>query len=314
MSITLYFLKVNINSHIFNVYENKDEFDRIIKLLYNSIKDDIEYKREEKRMDEDGDVHPYEASYKFNSIEKYEGELNYTITGNIVKKTQIYIKEIDEHTGIIRKRPVDNSEVVRFHFDLHKEIVAFHRTNRFGFSDFNLAFKYLLNNSVQGLNEEYHFEVSLLKQGLDVQEIKKQLKEIGDLETLKIEIIPPNPDDELLDNIQENGEEYLTSIKAGNVTQTSILFTSKAPQGLNLESGIIKNELEKIDKIHSKLSSEEATRKGYVNVEASNKNGRSFTTKDSNPVKVRLDDRPQSLYDFAVACKKKISTLISSLL
>ncbi|MFJ7512553.1 hypothetical protein ACIQW7_24350 [Peribacillus simplex] len=103
-AIKLYFLKANINSHIFNVYENNEEVDRIVKLLYKNIKDDVEYKVEEVRADEDGDEFLYEASYKFNSIERLDGELKYTIVGNVVKKSNIYVKDMDEKTGEIKKR------------------------------------------------------------------------------------------------------------------------------------------------------------------------------------------------------------------
>lgn len=314
MSVTLYFSKININSHIYNVYEDKKELKRILDLVYLKIKDGVEYKREAQKYQENGETYLYDANYKFSNIHKLDGELKGTIVGTIIKNSKLFINEVDEKTGKIKKKAVPNSEVIDFYFDVHNEIVAFHTTNRFGYQEFNLAFKHLLNISTSEPDEEYNFEVSLLKKGLNVKDIKKELKNIGKLEMLKIEIIPPNPDDGLLDNIQKNGEKYLNSIKAGNITNTSTIFISKTQKGLNLDAKVIEEELEMINKIHPRLSSEEATQNGYVTVEATNKNGRFYTTNDNKPVKDTLDDKPTNPLEFAKACKRKISSILNSLL
>ncbi|QAS54440.1 hypothetical protein [Halobacillus litoralis] len=313
MSKTLYFSKVNINSHILRVYEDKKEFERVIKELYVKIKDDVEYVSEAIQMDDEGNPYTHKEIYKFKSIEKYKDELDFTITGKVFKTMTIFIGEENGETGEIKKIPAEHTEGIEFYYDLYKEIITFNTTSRFGYVKFNDVFKKLLNKCMSTKNERYYFEVSLLREGLNVNEIKKQLKSIGELETLRIEIMPPNPDDELLDSIQSNGEEYLDSYKDGNVTQRSILFTSRAPEGLNVDSSMIDNEIEQLDKIHSKLSSDEATLKGYVNVEATNKSGRFYTTNDSKPVKDKIE-KPSGLLDFAKECRSKINALVSNIL
>lgn len=314
MSITLYFSKVSLNSHIYEVYEKKLDLNSVLKELYLNIREGVEYVNEGLRIKEDGETYLYDASYSFNFIEKAGGELTDTVTGSVIKSAKLFINDIDEKTGKIKKRPIENKEAINFYFDVYNEIVVFHTTNRFGYKEFNSAFKELLNKCMSNEDETYNFEVDLVKQGLNVQDIKEQLYNIGSLQYLKIEVIPPNPDDDLLREIQENGEEYLGDLKAGNVTEKSILFTSSAPQGLNINSKIINKEIEGINNIHSKLSSKEATKLGYVNVEAMNQNGRVYSTKDSRPVKYTLDEKPQNLIDFAKACKRRLATLLGTFL
>ncbi|MFJ7932113.1 hypothetical protein [Peribacillus sp. NPDC096448] len=314
MSVTLYFSKVSLNSHIYEVYEQKLDLKNVLKTLYLNIREGIEYINEGLRIKEDGESFLYDASYSFNFIEKADGELVDTVIGSVIKTAKIFINDIDKKTGKMTKRAIDNKEVINFYFDVYQEIVVFHTTNRFGYKEFNMAFKELLNKCMFSQDVTYNFEVGLIKQGLNVQEIKQQLRDIGKLEYLKIEVIPPNPDDELLRGIQENGEEYLGDMQAGNVTEKSILFTSSAPEGLNINSKIINKEIEGIDNIHSKLSSNEATKMDYVSVEARNQNGRVYSTKDSRPVKYTLDEKPLNLLDFAKVCKRRLATLLSTFL
>lgn len=310
MSITLYFAKVNINSHIIEVYKNKRKFEEILKTIYLKIEDGINYYKNNLNITENGETYSYEANYKFNNITKFDDN---TIYGSIIKKSSLFVNDLNEETGEVTKRPVQNSEVIEFYFDVYKEIIAYYTTNRFGFSEFSLAFKELLNKSMTSTNEEYYFEVSVLKEGLDVRDIRNELKKIGKLESLRIEFIPPNPDDELLDGIQDNGEEYIENIKEGNITYTSTIFKSKGNTGLNVDGKLIQEEFDKINNIHPKLNHEKAIRNGYLTVEGVNKSGRSFSTNENKQIRDTLEEKPKSIQDFAVKCKQKIATLANSL-
>lgn len=309
MSVILYFSHINVNSHIHNVYEGTEELNSILKSLFLNIKEDSTYTQTENKHDENGEEYIYEAYFRFNLIEKFD---DYTIVGNVIKTSNLFINEVDERTGDIKKIPVENSEVIPFYFDVLNEIVAFYTRNRFGYKIFNSAFKQLLNKCMSTKKVKFNCEVTPVKKGLSVNELQTQLKRIGKLEMLKIEIIPPNPDDDLLDAIQQNGEEFINDIKSGNVTQKSTIFTSTAPGGLNIDAKIIKKELEKMDKIHSRLSGETAIKKGYVTVEATNTNGRTYSTNDNKPTKYKLSEKPKSLEAFAAVCKQKISAVLGS--
>ncbi|MFK7693319.1 hypothetical protein [Paenibacillus sp. HJGM_3] len=309
MSVTLYFSKVNLNSHIFKVYDKKIKLEETLDKLYTKINEKVEYTREDMKTVEYGETYTYDATYNFNFLEKLD--FPRSIVGSIFKKSPLFFNEVDSNTGKLRKMMVDNTEVIEFYFDVHKEIVVFYTTNRFGFQEFNHAFGELLNRSMSNAEENYYFDVSLLKEGLSVDRIKEQLKSIGKLHSLKIEIIPPNADDEFLDKIQKNGEKYLNNIKAGNVTQTSILFTSRNDEGLNLDAEIINEEIEKIEDIHSELSAELAIRNGYVKVEAESKEGRKYTTNDNRSIKDKLEEKPSNPILFAEVCRKKIESLLN---
>jgi len=161
-----------------------------------------------------------------------------------------------------------------------------------------------LNSHIFEVYEKYTFDISLLKKSLDITSIKRELKSIGPLKELKLEIKPPNPNSKLLDKIHKKGEEQIDTIKEANVTAKSIVFTSNAPGGLNLDANIIEREMDNINNIHSYLSSEEALSKGYAQVEAETTSGRSYSTKDNRPITVRIENHEKSKSNFMQVCRR----------
>lgn len=312
MSVTLYYSKINISSHILKIYNDKNVKNGIDKKILINVKDNISFTKEIIRLDSSGEEHIEELKYKFHAIEKFDSELDYTIVGKVIKDSTIFVSKYNEKTKQQIKVPTENSEVIDFFYDIKKEIVVFHTSNRFGYADFTNAFQELLNKSMEVEKEKYLFKVKLVREGLSLDKITKQLKEIGKIEKLTIEINPPNPDDELLDSIQKDGEKYLENIKKGNITQRSVLFASDAPEGLNIDASMIKEELSQISQIHSKLTAEEAQKKGYVYVGAINTSGRTFSTDDNVVVRDRIDTKPRNPKEFALMCKKKVSGILRS--
>jgi len=141
--------------------------------------------------------------------------------------------------------------------------------------------------------------------------LKTELKKYGNVEQLKIQIIPPNPEDDFLDEIQIDGEEFLDRFKDANVTQSITTYTSRAKEGINLDSDLINDKVDEIEQIHSGLKTEDSIGKGYVNVEALYKDGRKFTTEENKPKKVNLRKKPSNLIDFAKVCMSRVSALFS---
>ncbi len=306
MSSILFFSKVNLNSHIYSVYEDPDTLRILLNRLFTRIQNGVTYEREEPRIDEDGDVFIYKASYKFSSIDKFQETI---IVGNIIKTSNLLIKRINERTGEVTKIPVENSEIIQFYFDTRKEVVAFYTTQRFGYSEFNIGLKELINKCMKDNNEDYNFEVELIKSGLDIKTIKSELKKIRNIETLKIEIIPPNPDEPILEAIHNNGEEEINAYKAANITNRSILFSSKAPQGLNIDADIVEQEINRATTIHSTLTAEEAIKNSYVSVEAEAKDGSRYSTKDNRPLKRRIKEYQKTKNEFFEVCRRYVSSL-----
>lgn len=306
MSTTIYFSKLNVTSHMLKVYVKEKELNDILKKVFVNLKEGTSYDREDFRKVGE-EYHLYKANFKFKLIQKYDDN---TIVGSIIKTSNLFINKINEDTGVIKKIPVENSEIIEFYFDVHEEIIAFYTTNRFGYQEFNMAFEQLLNTCMVNELEKYTFDVVIKKNGLSVNEITKELKKIGKLESLKIEVIPPNADDDLLDSIQDDYEENLEEMIKGNVTHRSTIFTSKAPEGLNVDSKIIKEQIHMGEKIHSKLSSEEATGNGYVKFEATSKNGRTFSTDDHSPIKFKLQEVWKNTDELKKFLKEKVDAVL----
>ena len=101
--------------------------------------------------------------------------------------------------------------------------------------------KVLINKSINTYIEEekYIFDIELLRKAIDLLDIKQELLKIDDLSQLKINIIPPNPNKELLSKIRSSAETQLEEMTEANLTGESIIFESDAPGGLKIGSKII---------------------------------------------------------------------------
>ena len=200
----------------------------------------------------------------------------------------------------------DNYEAVCFYYNVYKEKVAFYTSNRLGYSEFNNAFEGILNKVLE--SEKVIFNIDLLKNSLNLDDIKKELKKIGVIKELKIEIKAPNPDSDLLDRIKENKGEYIADIKNAKVTKTSTVFTSNAPSGLNLDSKIIDEQLDRVDNIHYDLDSRTAVSKGYVDIYATG-NKVKYSTKDNGPIKSLIEESQKSLSGFVEVMRGMIGSI-----
>lgn len=305
MSTTLYYGKINLNSdHIFKVYEKPDLLKETLLKLKNSIKDGVVYKYTQIYKGEEVKIN----HYVFSDVDK----LDDGIYGKVVKKAPIFANQTDEK-GKLKKIAVDNEEIISFYFDVEREIVAFYTTNRFGYSEFCKAFASLITKSI---NEEYTqevfgFEVSLINNNLNMKEIQSSLKELGALEEITIDIIPPNPDEELLNELEKNMDKIrLKDYKTGNVTGRRSSLKSTSSTGLVIDSEIVKQELASVYDICPEITAEDAIKKGYATIEAKNTDGRTFSTNDKKPIKdIISDEVVNDKEEYCKTCKYKIGTL-----
>jgi len=309
MSHVLYVSKLNLTSHqIYDVYEEPKILTDILTKLLNQINDKIEHERIDRRTVNGEEQITYQAKYKFSAIEKNEDSI---IVGNLIKTSNLYFNAKKDGTDELVKDDVEFSEAIHFCFDLFKERVAFYTKKRFGYDEFNIAFTLLINEYINLEDDKkYIFETEIIKQAANIETIYNELNKIGNIKQLKITIKPPNPDDPLLDEIHINIEEYLKDIKEGNITDTSSLFNSSAPEGIKLNSKIVKAEFGKIDEIHSKLSDEVALQNNYVIVEAETKSGRQYSTKKRKPLTIEIKDYQAYGPEFIKACKNIFSAMI----
>lgn len=312
MDKKLYYGKINLNSHIFEVYDRKNSLSNITKLIMLNFKEDIKYIRDDLLFkDDNGEEIRYRAEYKVNYINKLID--SNSIVGTIIKTSDLLANDIDEKTGEITKIPVPNKEIIKFYYDVSSELVCFSRTIRFGYAEFCKAFESILNSCMDINGEEYVFNVDLLREGIDINSIKKSLDNMKNIESLEIKITPPNPDNDLLGEIEKNSEDVIGSMKLGNITSKSILFTSKAPTGLNIKAKEIQDSIGMAENLHSKLSVENSTKKNYIEIDAKAKNGRIFSTKNTKPVTNFIDENITGDHEFAQVCKNMMRSIISSL-
>ena len=228
------------------------------------------------------------------------------VEGWIYKESLLHYKTL-ENNKELTPRSVKNTEAIRFYFDLEHEIIGYSKKPRFGYKEFMEAFVNILNDGLKTGELPLFFTISQCTKGLDLADIKKGLKGIHQIKELQINIQPPNPNRKLLEELQSLGEGELANMKTANVTQMSILFSSSGDSGLNLDADLIDGELDKLQGIHNKLTVEEATKNGYVRVNATSKTGRRFSSEDKLPFRKVIS----SPGEFIEACKDAILELLA---
>lgn len=313
---TIYFSKMNLNSHIYEVYEaenSRQKLNEILKDIYVSIRDDIYFEKNIFGFDEEGTQHQQVITYKIVQIDASIDETGLAIAGRLVKNATLFISKLEDD-GTITKLPVENDEVVDFYFDIEKEIIAYNRSHRFGHKEINEAFENILNKMFEEeiADKEdslpYYIKMENLREGLSIENIKTQLKEIGRIKELTLEIVPPNPDGDILDDMGNDGEGYLKELQEARITHRKLTLTSRDAAGLQIDEELIEEELGHINNIHSELSSERAIENGYVVVQGVSQNGMTFSTRDSKVRSAKIETTNR-LSEFASYCRDKIQQL-----
>jgi hypothetical protein len=306
MSKTLYFAKVNINSEsIYKIYRTEVNVDDIMSKLAAKIQNKIKHIHTIEQIVK-GETLITKQEFSFTGINKLEINSELMIVGGIVKTAKIFVNSINKTTGEITTIPIDSDEIVNFCFYPKEEIVAYYCPRRFGYQTFIYAFQGLINKA---FNEE-HFNVSTITNGVSLDNIKESLKKIKNIKTLQIDIIPPNPNGDLRRSLRENAENKIKSFELGRITERSTIFKSSYKDGLDTDSEEISKELDDVTAIHSKLSMEEATKNGYVNVVATNGRGTIYNTNTQKVVKHRMPDHIAGDHNFAKFCKSIIEKVL----
>lgn len=311
MGKVMYFGKVNINDpKIYEIYKGIASVEDIMERVHVGIKNKLCF-IDEIPYEIDGEEKVMEQVFSFTGISRLDEEI---VVGGIVKTATIYIKKVDRETGERSVTGVENDELINFCFYPKKEIVMFDTTQRFGYKTFCKAFGGLLNQAtkVKSEDEGIGFHIALLNEGLSLDEIKVQLKKIKNIETLTIDIIPPNPSQKLLDEIRKKTEKQIKDLENSRATEKSIIFKTKDSRGLDTTSSAISKELDNILNMHSSLEVQEATAKGYVKVTAKNKVGNEFNTSTKLPKKYRMPDEVKGEQEFAEYCKNQIILLVQN--
>nr|DAQ13415.1 MAG TPA: protein of unknown function (DUF4747) [Caudoviricetes sp.] len=297
----IYFSKINLNSeHIFDVYQKKIEMKKILNAVMKSISEPMEYNESYSYID-NGEIYDKTIKFEFKVLSKTDE----SIVGYIYRTSNISYNLKNDETDELQRMTTPNTDAIKFYFDVYKEIIGFTTRQRFKTVDFNKAIEYFINEALKINQYDYRFTVSLYNEGLDISDIKSELKKIPKIKELVVKYQPPNPDSKELDEIWDNGDGTLDEMKTANVTNKSVIFKSKGTTGLNIEAKIIDDELNAVSDIYKCASFKSSISKGYISVDAIARNGKKYTTSETKPVKTNLDDENM----FIEVCKEIISSL-----
>lgn len=302
MSAVLYCSKLNlVSGHIFEVYKDESMLHKILDILLSDISSSTVYEVDNEFIAEDGTVVRNTVTYKISILEKQYDHVH----GYLCKDSQIYYKTFDENSKELIRHSIPYTEAVQFYFDVHKEAIVFHTASRLGYQEFNNAMTGLFNKMMENANREFRFEVVLRTEGLSLVEIEDELKRIDNIYELTFRFQPPNAGSETLKRIKENGEKFIDTMENANVTRVSTVFSTKGGRGLNLDSELIRENIDKIKGINSVTGERDSISKGYIAVDAVDAHGKKYTTADSKPLKTVIS----SLDHFVRECRRVISSL-----
>lgn len=297
----IYFSKVNLNSeHIFEVYQKKIEMKKVLNAVMKSIGEPMVYNESYSYID-NGEMYDKTIKFEFKVLNKTDE----SIVGYVYRTSNISYNLKDDETDELQRMTTPNTDAIKFYFDVYKEIIGFTTKQRFKTVDFNRAIAQFINDALKENQYDYRFTVSLYNKGLDINDIKSELKKIKKIKELVVKYQPPNPDSKELDEIWDNGDSTLDEMKTANVTNKSVIFRSKGMTGLNIDAKIIDDELNAVSDMYKCASLKKSISKGYISVQATARNGKKYSTSETKPVKTELDNEDM----FIEVCKEIISSL-----
>lgn len=297
--MVIFFAKVNLNSkHIYDVYSGNLDMKKILDTVMYTFGSEEEYVKE--IIYKDGlDINIEQIKYKVHITDKTEEY----IRGYIYKNSTVRFKVFDENSEELKSRSVKSTEAVDFYFDVYNELVGYNTAQRLGYKEFLEAFEGILNKSLQKCNQEYEFTVKLYSEGLDIFEIESQLKQIYNIQTLRFKFQPPNPpDDKILRELEDIADSTIKDYKDANIATKSVIFKASKIAGININAKEIQDQLNEANSLHSGIDSSEATKNGYVEIEAIDSHGNKHTTAEKKPIKKEISN----IIEFEDACRSVI--------
>lgn len=304
----IYFSKLNLNStHLLEMYKKEELIDNMRKSILSYFSHGTVYEEESLFKDELGEVHVVKTKYKLTlGLRKDE-----YITGIIYKSTILYYKELNEKTGEVEFRTIPTIEDVKFYFDIYREMIGFHTRNRFGYQEFNNAFANIINTCMNANNSELKFSVDLYNEGMEIGEIERELKQISNIKKLEFRFRLPNPADEyMVDELKDGLTDTAEQLEDANAHSLSIIFDSDGKIGLNVESGEIKRNINRVGHLTQGVDDKSAVQNGYAFVKATSKDGKIYTTEESKPIKREITD-DESGETFFKACRDTILSIFT---
>lgn len=237
----MYLAKVNLNSSIFEVYENKLNISTVLDEVYHKLDVDKIYSELKKIEYNDslGNKKSYlkQSNYQFNDLQKISE--NKVITGKVVRSFKRPSEELDKKTGKIKEIFVDELVSIYFYFDVKRELITFSTRQSFGYNQFTNAFNRLLNMSVGS----YGFEVFLQK---DENLLSEKIKGFKRISRLMATLVPPNANEDDLEEFRSS-LGYIGDCQESNARKIKLEFMdADQERGLNMEAKIMRDTIKAV--------------------------------------------------------------------
>lgn len=307
VDMIIYFSKINlVSTQLFEMYKEEKMLNEMRRNILSYFESETVYEVEEYYKDEQGVPHPITSKYRLVTGMKSDDY----ISGVIYKTTTLYYKRLNDTTSEVESRSIPTIEDVKFYFDVNKELVGFHTRHRFGYKEFNDAFAGIINMCMEKNNSQLRFSVELYNEGLAIKEIDQELKNINNIKKLEFKFRIPNPaDDKMIDYLKEGLTDTAVQLEEANANAMSVIFDSDGGVGLNIYSGEIQRNIERINNLTKGVSDKEAIKNGYARVVATAKDGKIYTTEEQKPVKREITD--ESDENFFKACRDTIFNIFA---
>lgn len=298
----LYFSKINLTSvQLFDIYKDEQLLTEVKRSLLSFLENRTVYRIEKTYKDNQGEIRPVITSYELSIGIKKDSY----ICGVIYKTTTLYYKKINDVTLEIESNSIPTIEDVKFYFDVDREIIGFHTRNRFGYKEFNEAFAGIINACMEKNLSPLRFSIELYNEGLEINEIENELRNIENIKRLEFRYRLPNPaDDDMLKKLYEDLTDTAEQLEEANANSMSVIFDSDGGTGLNLDSYQIQKNIKNVGNLSSGISDKDAIKNGYVRVIATAKDGKIYTTEEQKPIKREIQD--DSGESFFKACRDTI--------
>lgn len=225
----IYLSKVNFNSNIYNVYNKEIQLKSILDEVFEKLSENYSYIKHTVSIYEDLSGQEIKRKvteeYIFSDLEK-DNE-NKVITGNIIRIKPKFVEEYDRNIrkNVLKRR--EESVSIYFYFDVYRELIGFCTRNKFGHSQFNDAFKELLEKNV----EKYGFEVFLKK---DKRMLEEKISRFKRVDKVVATIIPPNPNNDEVEDLINDSSDY----KDANIKKVKLEYESspQSDEGLDMKA------------------------------------------------------------------------------
>lgn len=281
----MYFSKFNINSEIYEIYEDDSIRVKILDDILNKMDTDIIY--EEEKGNEN-------YRYKFCDLEKNVNDR--TVTGRLVK---IFTGEVqsynDQEDTVDIRESEDCASSCTFHFDLKTEQIAFITRRDFGYNQFNQYFKILLEMHIESITFEMFLENN-------INELRKKIYNFKKIISTEVVIIPPNANTDDFEALFGTSADEFRESNATKYTQR-LDIPSRNDKGINPKTNFFERMFFGIAKGYGEMT---------VKGKDQNKENITITSAEDTPYKKTIpDNEKDSIIAFAERGATAIIELVS---